>query len=93
MKPITFPESNITFAKNQPEYLPLPAWRSEEGQVFSCWKLTFIERIKVLFGANVWLSQLTFNQALQPQKPYIGSPFVTIAEGAPSAEQEGNEVR
>jgi hypothetical protein len=84
MKPITFPESNVTFAKDQPEYLPLPAWRDEEGQVVSCWKLTFVERLKVVFGTNIWLSQLTFNQPLQPQKPYIGSPFVAITEVDPS---------
>lgn len=84
MTPTTFPESNVTFAKDQPEYLPLPAWRDDEGQVVSCWELTFLERLKVLFGANIWLSQLTFNQPLQPQKPYIGSPFTLQASEADS---------
>jgi hypothetical protein len=26
MKPIKFKEANVTFAENQPEYIPLPAW-------------------------------------------------------------------
>lgn len=75
MKPIEFKESNVTFAKDQPEYLPLHAYRSDDGEVISCWKLTFGERLKVLFTGKVFLQILTFNKPLQPSKIVISNPF------------------
>ena len=68
MYPIEFKEQNWIFAKDQPQYLSLPCYKSEDGEVISCWKLTFKERLKVLFGKPIWLSMLTFNKPLQPQK-------------------------
>ena len=76
MKPVKFKEVNVTFAENQSEYLPLPACRDKDGQVISCWQLTFIERLKILFSGILWLRQLTFNQKLQPQLPEIDRPFI-----------------
>lgn len=75
MKPIDFDHSNVTFAKDQPEYQPLPAFRADDGTVISCWKLTFRERLKMLFTGRLWISNLTFNNPLQPQLPMINSPF------------------
>jgi hypothetical protein len=66
MKPIKFKEQNITFAENQPEYLPLPAHRTEDGQVIFCSHLTFRERLKVLWTGKVWVSLLSFNKPLTP---------------------------
>ena len=68
MKPIKFKDQNITFAENQPEYQPLPALRLEtkEGEVISCWKMSFKERIKILFLGKIWLSIYTFNKPLMP---------------------------
>lgn len=68
MKPINFKEQNAVFAKDQKEYLPLPVYKenSEKGEVVSCWKPTFIERINILFGGKIWLCLLTFNTPLQP---------------------------
>ncbi len=33
MKPIEFEEQNCIYAKDQPEYLPLPAHKTEDGRV------------------------------------------------------------
>lgn len=68
MKPVEFEHQNIVFAKDQPEYQPLPALKfdSPEGQVVSCWKLSFKERLRVLFLGRVWLSMSTFNRPLTP---------------------------
>ena len=68
MEPVDFPERNIIFAENQPEYLSLPAFKnnSEEGEVITCWKLTFSERLRILFTGNIWVSFLTFNKPLTP---------------------------
>lgn len=76
MRPIEFEYSNVTYAKDQPQYLPLPAHRSEDGCVTTCWQLTWRERFKVLFGGNLFLSLLTFNQPLQPIK--IGTSFKEV---------------
>lgn len=66
------PESELViFAKDQPEYLQLPAWRSfdrEDGMIVSRFKLTFKERLQILFSGSLWLSVLTFNTTLQPIK-------------------------
>jgi hypothetical protein len=77
MKPIEFDQQNAVFAKNQPPYLPLPAYIVDEpeGRVISCWKLSWRERIKILFGYPLWLSQMAFGKPLQPQKPSLDNPF------------------
>lgn len=68
MTPIKFPESNITYAENQPEYLPLPAFKndSQQGEVISCWQLSLRERITILFTGKLWVSLLSFNKPLTP---------------------------
>lgn len=68
MKPIEFPEQNIVFAKDQPEYLPLPAFRNDspEGEVISCWQLSFSERLRILFTGKLWVSLMSFNKPLTP---------------------------
>lgn len=66
MKAIKFPQMNCTYAKDQEEYKQLPAHRTTEGEVTSCWRLTGWERLKVLIFGVVYLRQLTFNNPLQP---------------------------
>lgn len=68
MKPVEFKHQNIVFAKDQPEYTPLPALKlnTPQGEVISCWKMTLKERIIVLFTGRVWISLLSFNNPLTP---------------------------
>lgn len=75
MKAIDFPESNSVYAKNQPEYLELPSYKTSDGIVTSCYTLTWKERLQVLFGAKIWLSLMTFNKPLQPQRLYVSKYF------------------
>ena len=75
MIPKTFKGMNAIYAKDQPEYLPLPVHKTDGGTVTSCWKLSLFERIQVLFGGTIWLRVLTFNQPLQPMKLLIKGPF------------------
>jgi hypothetical protein len=76
MIPVKFKEQNCTYAENQKEYLPLPAHRTEDGRVVSCWKMNWRERLHVLFTGKIWWSVLTFNHPLQPQVPDVRSPFI-----------------
>ena len=68
MKPIKFKEQNIVYAENQPKYLPLPAFKNEspQGEVISCWQLSFIERMRILFTGKIWVCLLSFNKPLTP---------------------------
>lgn len=74
MKPIEFKQQNCVFAKDQPEYQPLPALRldTREGEVISCWRLSLRERIKILFTGKMWLSLTMFGKPLTPS---FMSPF------------------
>jgi len=75
MKPVEFPEQNRVWAKDQPEYLPLPAY-SDEEQTISCWRLSWWERVRIFFSGTLWLRQRNFNRPLQPQRPTLECPFV-----------------
>ena len=75
MKPVEFEETNVVFAKDQPGYLPLPAFRDEDGRVTVCYCLTVWERLVILFKSNIWLQVLTFNRPIQPQKPSVKCPL------------------
>ncbi len=78
MKPIEFKDQNATFAKDQPEYLPLPALKvnDKQGTVISCWKMGLWERLVVLFTGRVWLDVYTFDKPLQPQRMSVLKPYV-----------------
>ena len=68
MKPIKFKYCNVVYAENQPEYQNLPALKLEtdNGEIISCWKLSFKERLIILFTGKMWLSLLSFNKPLTP---------------------------
>lgn len=70
MRTIRFPEVNKTYAEDQPEYTPLPVFdrKNETGEQVSCWHLSWKERLMLLITGKIWLSVLTFGQALQPLK-------------------------
>ena len=75
MNPIEFPEQTIVWAKNQPPYLPLPAYTNER-ETISCWQLTWKERFKLLIFGKIWLRQSNFGAKLQPQLLTIDTPFL-----------------
>ena len=78
MKPLYFNEQNVVYAKNQPEYLPLPSHLDKDGIVTSCWGLSWKERIKALFTGVIYFQQMTFNKPLQPQKPSVENPLKAL---------------
>ncbi len=76
MKPCSFSGQNVVFAKDQPQYQPLPAHVSESGTVTTCWKLSVVERVAVFVFGRIWWTQLTFNRPLQPVKPSVEAPVL-----------------
>lgn len=65
MFPLEYEHSRI-YAKNQKEYLPLPAITKINGDILITWKLSLKERIKLLFNGCLYHQVKTFNQPLQP---------------------------
>lgn len=80
MHPIDFKECNAVFAKDQPQYRPLPAHRHSTGRITTCWRLSFVERLRVLATGKIWWQQLTFGQPLQAQLGSTVKP--ELSEGA-----------
>lgn len=68
MEPTNFKEQNTVFAKNQEQYKPLPAYKANTptGEVVTCWRLSFVERLRILFTGRLWACLLTFNGPLAP---------------------------
>ena len=64
------------YAKDQPGYIPLPSRVDSEGTVVTCWKLTWRERLTVLWRRTFFLTLLTFNHPLQPIRCSIDKPEV-----------------
>ena len=79
MKPVSpiipgvdLPET--VYAKDQPEYQPLPVFKNTDGTILTRWKLSFWERLKVLFSGDVYLFVMTFNKPLQPLQMQVEKP-------------------
>ncbi len=68
MKPIKFKQQNKVYAEDQPQYQPLPVLKIDdvEGNVISCWELSFKERLRVLFFGKIWMNLMSFNKPLTP---------------------------
>ena len=68
------PHEEVTFARNQPQYRPLPTviLDGREGRVISRWTLSPEERAAIAAGEDIYLEQLTFGNPLQPQRPSVG---------------------
>ena len=89
-RPIQFQEANMVWKgwpadSERTEVLDLPAYRSSAGQTISCWKLSWRERLHMLFYGVVWL----YVYGQQPPVSIGGiKPFEK--EGKENARQEEN---
>jgi hypothetical protein len=83
MEPIAFereqtdvlpPHDLVTYAKDQPQYRPLPVVRlhGRNGRVITRWQLTAEERLRVMSGEDIYIEILTFHEPLQPILPTVG---------------------
>lgn len=62
----------VTYAKDQPQYRPLPSIKTKDGKVVSMWELTENEKELLKNGAPVTLVVHTFNHPLQPVLLVVG---------------------
>lgn len=77
MKPIEFEGQNVIYAKDQPEYNPLPAHRGPDGTVTSCWEFNDEDIEHIIKHRKIFISQMTFNKALQPINVFNEAIFLT----------------
>ncbi len=75
MTPAEFPQQTMVIAKNQPEYLPLPAHYDSTGVVTFLWQLTWRERLQVLVAGRLWHQVWSFGRPLQPVKLSLRCPL------------------
>jgi hypothetical protein len=70
MQHVTPPERGrcFIFAKHQTEYRALPAILMPDGTVISRWHCSWLDRLRLLWFGDLWLSVLTLNEPLQPIK-------------------------
>jgi hypothetical protein len=73
MKPISpvldgYQDKEVIFAKNQKEYLPLPALilKDPGKPVLSRWKLDDEERQRIAAGADILMTQYIFEDLYHP---------------------------
>jgi len=64
---------DVIYAKHQPEYLPLPATVVGDTTI-SRWRLSWRERLRVLWTGHIWLQQMNFGRPPQPQLPTTKAP-------------------
>lgn len=75
MIPVFFKSYNYIFGIGQKQYKQLPAYKNDDGNVVTCWKLTWKERFKIFFSGRMYIQQLTFNTLIQPILPSIETPL------------------
>ena len=77
LKPFHFKGVNTEVGKKQKEYGTLPAFNVEgkNGFVVSCWKLSFLQRIYLLFVGKIWHTQFNFGKDLQPISKAIRNKY------------------
>jgi len=67
----------LTYAKDQPEYLPLPCLRTEDGRVITQWEPTAEELDWLCKGQPITIVIHTFNDNLQPVQVGVGGMNLT----------------
>lgn len=70
-----FEDLEVVYAKDHPEYLPLPALPSNQGNgIITHWKLSWRERFRAFLFGDVYLRVLNFQRPLQPVSLTVTAP-------------------
>lgn len=82
----------VVYAKDQPEYQPLPCIKTPDGAVLTRWSLNEQERRQVAEQGYVYLTVMTFNQPLQPLLMTVDPPEALELELVPLADDWPTEI-
>lgn len=66
-------DMEVVYAKEQPEYNPLPVLRTEKA-LLSRWRLNDAERAHFANGGDLFICVLHFGGPLQPMMPIADTP-------------------
>lgn len=83
MKLIEFPEQTIVIAKDQPQYLPMPAHvdqTSDHCQTTLCWELTDEEIQTLIQTKKIWQQIWTFHRKMHPQRLSVEKPEMKVPD-------------
>jgi hypothetical protein len=67
----------VIYAKDQPEYEPLPTFRTEKS-VLSRWTLTEAERRYIAAGGDLFICMMNFSGPLLPILPIAADPDTAL---------------
>lgn len=74
----------IVIAKDQPQYLPLPALPvNNHERVITRWRMSWRERLKVLISGDIYLWVTTFARPLQPVLLTLERPEIQVPTDFP----------
>lgn len=90
MKAIEFKGFNQTFGLNSKVFPKMPAYQSADGNVVTCWKMSFAQKMLVLFTGKVWVYTVTQKANLQYFKLTPTRPFKRINRKNVSNGTKGN---
>jgi len=76
VSPVIKGVAEVTYAKDQPQYIPLPAIRARDGMITTRWQCTWKERLAILLSGNLFLQVHTFGKKLQPVRLFTRTPNV-----------------
>jgi len=71
MEPVKFDGADITYAENQPEYLPLPAKKVNDNTILTCWELSDQDIEMLKQTRKLWIGVMNFGLPLQPMLPSV----------------------
>ena len=88
MKPDSRMAIEIVIAKDQPEYIPLPAVRllNPEGDLITRWELSDAEIERVIESRSIYLTMMTFNRAVTPVMLSVDPPEIGVRVASGIAE-------
>ncbi len=78
MKAIKFKGSNQMFGLKSEVFPHMPAYQSKDGNVVTCWKMSFAQKMLILFTGKVWVYTVTQNANLQYFKLTPTRPFQRV---------------
>lgn len=84
MKPIKFPEQNLTLKGDGNDVIDLHVWCGKNtagmDEIISCWELMPLEKILLLFYNKIYFSTFTTKDSFPPICPQVENPFQPFTE-------------
>lgn len=91
MRCADFPQAHLFVAEDQPEFETIPAHCDDDKVMTFVWRLTWRERLSILFYGEVWHQVMTSGRGLQPQSLDVHQPSLYMDHERVVARREALE--